>query len=227
MGIFRKVVRWVWTSPCIVFFRKCINTFRGAAWLLGKLQCEPVRRQEDAFAWNGAGGYKAEFYATLDEDAAVLIDCVTAAARRNESILDICCNQGRFLLELRRKGFTDLHGFDIMGPAIEALRQSPDYDSKYIRVGHCLAQDYFKDKSDNCFDWAITHGATIELIHPAFDIFGELRRTIRKGMILVLDEKGQSYPRFYRLLHRMNGFEIVATRKLHLGKLNLIHSVKR
>ncbi len=227
IGTFSKVVRWVWASSGVVFFRKCINTFRSAAWLLGILRGGPGRRQTDALVWSGVGHFRASLYSELDAGGTVLTDYVNATAKKSERILDICCNQGRFLLDLRRKGFTDLYGFDIMGPAIELLKQNPDYDSKRISVEQCLAQDYFKSKADNSFDWAITYSATIELIHPEFDIFAELKRTIRKGMILVLDEKRHSYPRFYRLLHRMNGFEIVVARKLDMDGLVLIHSVKQ
>ncbi len=227
VGSLWKLIVWTWSSASVVFLRRCVNTFRPTAWLLGRLQGGPARRQTDALAWSGAGHFRASFYSELDAGGTVLTDYVNATAKKSERILDICCNQGRFLFDLRRKGFTDLYGFDIMGPAIELLKQSPDYDSKRISVEQCLAQDYFKGKADNSFDWAITYSATIELIHPEFDIFSELKRTIRKGMILVLDEKGHSYPRFYRLLHRMNGFEIVVARKLYMDGLVLIHSVKR
>ena len=227
VGSLWKLIVWTWSSAIVVFLRRCVNTFRPTAWLLGRLQGGPGRRQTDAFVWSGAGHFRASFYSELGAGGTVLTDYVNATAKKSERILDVCCNQGRFLLDLRRKGFTDLYGFDIMGPAIELLKQSPDYDSKQISVEQCLAQDYFKSKADNSFDWAITYSATIELIHPEFDIFAELKRTIRKGMILVLDEKGHSYPRFYRLLHRMNRFEIVVARKLYMDELVLIHSVKR
>ena len=227
MGKLRKVIAWVWSSPGVVFLRRCVNTFRPTVLLLWSPQGGPGRRQKDTLVWSGKGHFRTDFYARLDAGGTVLIDYVNATAKKSESVLDICCNQGRFLLDLRRKGFTDLYGFDIMGSAIEALKQSPDYDSKRISVEQCLAQDYFKDRADNFFDWAITYSATIELIHPEFDIFAELKRTIRKGMILVLDEKGHSYPRFYRLLHRMNGFEIVKIQRLYMDELVLIHSVKR
>ena len=227
MGNLKRVIVLVWSFSGVVFIRRCVNTFRPTALLLGRLQGGPAKRQKDALIWSGQGHFKTDFYAKLDAGGTVLADYVNATVKKSESVLDICCNQGRFLLDLRRKGFTDLYGFDIMSPAIEFLKQSPDYDSKQISVEQCFAQDYFKDKADNSFDWAITYSATIELIHPEFDIFAELKRTIRKGMILVLDEKGHSYPRFYRLLHRMNGFEIVVARKLYMDGLVLIHSVKR
>jgi len=68
--------------------------------------------------------------------------------------------------------------------------------------------------------------STIELINPEFDIFYELGRTVKKGMFLVLSENGHSYPRFYRLLHKLNGFEICSVTSITDGAV-LIHSVKK
>jgi len=94
-----------------------------------------------------------------------------------------------------------------------------------MHVEHCLAQDYFSNKENGQFDWAITYSATIELIHPAFDIFKELSRTVKKGMFLVLNENGHSHPRFYRFLHRVNGFKIVSITPI-LNECVLIHSIR-
>lgn len=224
-NIGRKLVLWAWESFMGVFIRKVINTFRPTANILGKLQGGQERIKKDALKWMHEGHYKSDDYSSLDTNGRALVDYVCNHAKINEKILDICCNQGRFLLELRRRGYTKLYGFDVMGAAIQKLKQSKDYNADLIHVEHCLAQEYFADKGDKCFDWAITYTATIELIHPQFGIFRELGRTVNKGMFLVLNENGHSYPRFYRLLHRMNGFKIVAISK-QAGDIVLIHSVK-
>ena len=130
-------------------------------------------------------------------------------SNKNEKILDICCNRGRFLIELKKRGYKNLFGFDVMGPAIEKLKMHNAFDPDIFHIEHCLAQDYFKSKKEENFDWAMTYSATIELLHPQFDIFKELGRTVKKGMVLVLNEKGLPYPRFYRHLHKKNGFEII------------------
>ena len=56
-------------------------------------------------------------------------------------------------------------------------------------------------------------------------IFYELSRTVKKGMILVINENGHSYPRFYRYLHAKHGFKIVSTIPI-LKECVLIYSVK-
>lgn len=225
-GTLRIILIWLWGCFGFIYFRKIINTFRPTAKLLGRLQGEREIREKDAFLWKHGGHFSPDFYASLGVGEMSLVDYVCAHAGNHESILDICCNQGRFLLELKQRGFKRLHGFDIMGPAIQKLRENQDYHPDLTCVEHCLAQEYFLSKKDNVFDWAITYSATIELIHPEFDIFRELGRTVRKGMFLVLSEDGHSYPRFYRLLHRMNNFKIVAIARLE-GGLTLIHSVKK
>jgi len=143
---------------------------------------------------------------------------------KNDSILDVCCNQGRFLFDLQSKRYKNLYGFDIMGTAIDTIKKREDYNPKIMHIEHCLAQDYFQNKQKNQFDWAITYSATIELIHPEFNIFKELSRTVRKGMILVINERGHAYPRFYRLLHRIHGFKILETKSL--DDKTLIYSIK-
>ena len=220
-----KVLARLWWSRGGIYMRKIMNTFRPLANILGKFQGGRERRKRDASIWTHEDHYKTAFYSALDAEEMAFVDYICDHAKTDESILDLCCNQGRLLLELRRRGYANLYGFDVMEPAIQKLRQSSEYDPDLIRVEHCLAQDYFQDKDDHAFDWAITYSATIELIHPEFDIFGELNRTVRKGMFLVLNENGHSYPRFYRLLHRMNGFRIVAIKK-QVGGCVLIHSVK-
>jgi hypothetical protein len=45
-------------------------------------------------------------------------------------------------------------------------------------------------------------------------------------MFLVINENGHAYPRFYRLLHRMHGFEICSVSQLY-DKAVLIHSIKK
>ena len=218
----KKIVLWMWKSPVGVYARKILNTFRPTANILRKLQVQ--QREKDALIWANETHYKTAFYSVIHPEEMILVDYICSHVQKNASILDICCNQGRFLLELRRRGFSKLYGFDIMDQAIQTLRQSEDYNPDLIHVEHCLAQDYFLDKADNAFDWAITYTATIELIHPEFDIFKALGRTVRKGMILVINENGHAYPRFYRLLHRLHGFRILSTRKE--GEITMIHSVK-
>jgi len=182
-------------------------------------------RDQNALIWKNECHYKTSFYEKLDDETMRFIDYVHQHTYEKDSVLDMCCNQGRFLYELKRRGYSELYGFDIMEPAIEAFKENVEYDPNIMNIEHCLAQDYFNNKQDKQFDWAITYSATLELIHPEFNIFRELNRTVRKGMFLVINEKGHSYPRFWRFLHKKNGFKILHISKIQ-GDLSLIYSIK-
>jgi len=198
----------------LLFFRKAANTFRWAVqiqiWLMSKKEI----RNYDAKIWKEGKRLSTDLYEKMDETGDKLIDAITSFAKPDERILDLCCNQGRFLLELRNRGFQKLFGFGIMESAVKKLYDNPKYNSEFIQVELCLAQDYFIQKNNNAFDWAITHGATIECIHPEFDIFKELSRTVQKGLVFLLNENGHKYPRFYRYLAQKNGFRVVSAKKI-------------
>lgn len=209
----------------LIFVRKFFNTFRPAIWFTGLFVDVNKKMNSDSDIWKNEDHYKSDFYSNLDTNGQLFIDYVIHNTDIQDKILDVCCNQGRFLLELQRKGYLSLYGFDIMKNAVLSLRNNPQFLPQVINVEHTLAQEYFKNKKDNIYDWAITYSATIELINPEFDIFFELGRTVKKGMFLVLNENGHSYPRFYRLLHRMHGFKVCSIIKID-DDLVLIHSIK-
>ena len=58
------------------------------------------------------------------------------------------------------------------------------------------------------FDIVYTMGATIELVKPTFPLAKELSRVTTKYLILLIDENGHSYPRFWRLEFKNNGFSL-------------------
>lgn len=220
-----KLVRWLWSTTLFVFVRKILNTFRWPARIMGWMQGGREGIIKGVEVWLDDSHYKLDFYKELDEKTTAFVDYVDSHTEKKDRILDVCCNQGRFLLELKRRGYSELFGFDVMGVAIESLRKHDEFNDEVIHVEEALAQKYFDDKEDGQFDWAITYTATIELIHPEFDIFNELGRTVKKGMFLVLNENGHSYPRFYRLLHRLNGFKVVSIIPQGDNSV-LIHSLK-
>jgi len=221
----KRIIVLVWKSKLIIFIRKIINTFRFMANISGFIKGRKKLRDNDARVWLDENHYQSDFYKELDEESQRFIDYVRVNTSVGDSILDICCNQGRFLYALKSEGYNSLYGFDVMAAAIAKLKQNNQFDENVLHIKKCLAQEYFVDVPDNHFDWAITYTATIELIHPEFDIFFELGRTVKKGMFLVLSESGHTYPRFYKLLHKMNGFDIVSVTDYGNGCV-LIHSSK-
>ena len=222
----KKIIIYLWGVYPIIFIRKVVNTFRLTIWFSAKFYDVEKRVDQDASVWMCESHYKSDYYLNLGDKEQYFIDYVVYHTHVNDTIVDICCNQGRFLLDLKERGYSSLYGFDVMSAAVDKLKINHEYDSEIIHVENILAQEYFRTKRDYMFDWAITYTATIELINPEFDIFSELSRTVKKGMFLVINETGHTYPRFYRLLHRINGFRIISVISLS-AKTVLIHSVKR
>ena len=187
------LIRWL--------VRKPINT-----WILPKLS-NPQQEIKDAYIWNDEKIHKRNAYSSISHEYEKLfINYVLSATIKHDHILDICCNEGRWLKALRRNGYKNLSGFDIMEPAIEKFKLSKEYLSGGIEVEHSLAQDYLLRSHENSYDYAITWGATIELIHPSFLLFEVLNKITRKGFIFIINENKHTYPRFYRHIIRSSGF---------------------
>jgi 2-polyprenyl-3-methyl-5-hydroxy-6-metoxy-1,4-benzoquinol methylase len=219
-----KLVHKIYYSALGLFIRKIINSSSLLSSAVYRLKIFNNIKNQDEAVWFDGTIQKTDAYKLIDDDARVLLDYVQKHVDKDEKILDICCNQGRFLFNLQSNGYSNLYGFDIMRTAIDVIRKRTNYNPEIMHIEHCLAQDFFQEKANNEFDWAITYSATIELINPEFNIFKELSRTTRKGMILVINENDHTYPRFYRLLHKINGFKILETKTIR--NMTLIFSKK-
>ena len=220
-----KIINYLYKSKVGIFVRKIINSFRFFLWIYRHVANSDKKRIHDAKIWKVGEHYKTEQYNLIDASGAKFLKFIEKVTLPTDRILDICCNQGRFLFSLKKNGYSKLYGFDIMDSAIHSIKNNKEFNESSMNIEHCLAQDYFEDKHSNQFDWAITYSATIELIHPEFDIFSELSRTVKKGMIFVLNESGHTYPRFYRYLHAKHGFKIISTTPI-LKECVLIYSIK-
>ena len=204
----------------IRFIRKPLNTF-----LFNNLPYK-TRALKETKIWRDQSYFKIEFYEEVSSKyIKKFINYILSRTTKKDHILDICCNQGRFLKALHQKGYRSLHGVDIMRDAIKALKESEEYSLGGIYAEENLAQEFILKMKDESIDYAITYSATIELIHPGFNIFKELNRITRKGFIFVLNENGHSYPRFYRYLIKANKFKI--KNLISYGdNLTLIHAEK-
>ena len=200
--------------------RKPINT-----WILSKIP-DKKTMMKDALIWSDETTHKTEWFSSVSRPVEKnFLNYVFKNTNKKNSILHICCNQGRFLKELHKKGYEDLFGIDIMEPAIEILKKSPEYLEGGIYAKCAMAQDYLSKCDDNSIDYAITFSATIELFHPNFNLFKELHRITRKGFIFAINENGQAYPRFYRYLIKSAGFKKINIIKIN-SAINLLHFMK-
>jgi len=148
---------------------------------------------------------KVDWYKKLDPVAIVLLEQIKKYVNKDEFVLDICCNIGRHLNYLTNEGYCNLYGFDIMKPAIVNMPLVfPKINYKNVLLGNAV--DIIPKYDDNNFDWAYTHSATIELIHPSFKLHNELNRIVKKGLIFLINENQQGFVRNYEKLFNSAGF---------------------
>jgi len=216
-----KFLRLIFNSGFFVFLvRKPFNTF------FPFLYFSKQKYKRDALIWQTEKHYSADQYQTLDAPSNEFIAYVIGCTKKTDTILDLCCNQGRFLKKLDSVGYSSLRGVDIMCPAIDMLKSYKPIHSDMI-VAECdFIQNYLPNVPNNAIDFAMTYSATIELIHPSFNIYKELSRICKKGFIFALNEGGHSYPRFYRYLSLRYGFRRHTISKLGSSGLTLMHYQK-
>lgn len=201
----------------VILIRKPFNT-----WILSTLK-DKKTVSKDASIWLDESHHKTEWFSTISKPQEInFIKYILKNTDKDDFILDICCNQGRFLKYLFKNGYHNLYGVDIMKPAIDILKKSPEYMKGGINAECKMAQDYLFSCKNKSMDYAITYTASIELIHPNFKLFEELNRITRKGFIFVINENKQGYPRFYRYLIEKAGFKKVKINKVSPG-INLLH----
>lgn len=211
--------REVWNSSVIItLIRKPINTF------FPRINLRDARK--DIVHWRDGGTYDTTQYSLHDEFTSTFIQYVIKKTESSNSVLDIGCNQGRFLRTLSENGYNKLCGVDVMCNAIRMLSNYSSENRKKIDAKCATIQEYLPTLKDHSVDYCITYSATIELVHPSFNLFKELSRICNKGFIFALNESGHTYPRFYRLLALIHGFKKIETFRLN-SDLSVLYFKKK
>ena len=136
------------------------------------------------------------------------------AGTKQASILDLGCNVGRHLNNLHRRGFSNLSGVDAMGAALERMKVEFPEVAGAAKTYHDLFQRFLRNQPDRAFDLLYSHGATIELVHPSFDIVRHMCRVTREHVVLILNETStELYPRFWTYEFARNGFFLREARR--------------
>jgi SAM-dependent methyltransferase len=234
------------------FHHKVVNTFFQAQWLwkifFSKKKYQKVKstrtgliqkiflkvfwfwpRIYEVESWRdaGIGCYRdPSNYISLDDKALLLLKEVeVSVASKNASILDLGCNAGRFLNELHRKGYTNLHGVDISAAA-QALMKTTFPDLYKVVDFHCQTfQEYLLEAENRSMDIVFTHGATVELVHPSFPLIHHLCRICNQSVVLMIYESGHSYPRFWEWEFNQQGF--ILSKALRPAATGEVHSLLR
>lgn len=153
------------------------------------------------------GNHNINNFLKIDYNSRLLINTVIKFSDKEDKILDMCCNIGRHLNYLKNKKFKKLNGFDISKFAINnSTLIFPNL--KKINLKCSSLENFLVNTKKKKFDIVYTVGATIELIKPTFPLAQELSRITKKYLILLIDENGHSYPRFWRFEFKINGFSL-------------------
>jgi SAM-dependent methyltransferase len=154
-------------------------------------------------------------------DILLIKEIYNTVKNKNAHILDIGCNCGRHLRFLRRLGYTNLFGVDIMTSAVEWFYNLDFKQRENIEISNDFFQSFLTNSPSKKYDLVFTVGSTIEEVHPGFDIIKECCRVSNKYVFLLIHENSHAYPRFYRYELKKNKFEIFKTIDnlgLHLKK---------
>lgn len=145
----------------------------------------------------------------------VFLDYFDKNIQKNDKILDLACNSGRHLNGLYKKKYKDLNGVDIMATALDFFeRKFPDV-FKVANIEKNFMQRKLLKTESKFYDTLYSIGATIELIHPSFDIISHMCRVSRKHIIILIQPNAHNYPRFYELEFSRHGFKKI--HKIILG----------
>ena len=124
-------------------------------------------------------------------------------------VLDLGCSCGRHLVYLHERGLTNLSGVDVMSAALRLFRKRSPTAYERTAIHHDFFQRFLTKCGDNRYDLLYSGGATIELVHPSFDIVRHMCRVTENNIVLTTYENRHNYPRFYVREFAKHGFVLV------------------
>ena len=148
-------------------------------------------------------------YSEGSEFFPVIIHEIQIRVKNHNSILDLGCNCGYCLNELKKEGYTNISGIDISPEAIAFGRENFNITDVSLILGSFeeILPKLVRQKKQ--FDLVYSVGATLELVHPSFDIIQHIAKISKGYVVLIIFEWGHSYPRFWEYEFNRNGFILV------------------
>ena len=161
------------------------------------------------WAQGGRDGCKPADFMEIDDETIQTMALVgNIIHSKDYSIIDFGCNCGRHLALLWQIGYRNLFGVDAMKEGIsEFSRIYPDVYAG-SEIYHDTFEHFLSRSARRSFDVIFSWSATIELVHPSFNIVKEICRVARYQVILVLNEGNQGYTRFWIYEFNKNGFDL-------------------
>ncbi|MDP3396790.1 MAG: class I SAM-dependent methyltransferase [Methanoregula sp.] len=139
----------------------------------------------------------------------IILPEISRLVPKDASILDLGCNCGNYLRRLKEQGFTRISGTDICGNAIEYGKKELGLSDVEMIVGsfdEVLPRLVFEGRK---FQLVYTVGATVELVHPSFDVIRYVCELSDEYIVFIISLWGHAYPRFWEYEFNRNGFCLV------------------
>jgi SAM-dependent methyltransferase len=190
-----------------MYIRKAVNTFFPKTLFrlsLRKTKARYYWQNQDSGDPHGYEKYLIHF-PRID----VLLSEVRQRAVKEATILDLGCNCGYQLSLLKKNGFSALSGVDICSTAIEYGKKNLDLTGIELITGSFEEVLPRLESENRRFDLIYSMGATLELVHPSFDIIRVLCSLSNDYVILGIAEWGHAYPRFWEYEFNTHGFAMV------------------
>jgi SAM-dependent methyltransferase len=146
-------------------------------------------------------------------DDLMLKTVVERVSSPDSAVLDLGCSSGRHLEYLSDNGLTNLSGVDVMEAALQVFKDLRPRLYGQVTTYHDFFQRFLAKGREDTYDLLYSCGATIELVHPSFDIVHHMCRVTRTHIVLVIYEDRHNYPRFYVNEFKKNGFVLVDSRR--------------
>ncbi len=151
-------------------------------------------------------GYKK--FIEINNLAKIFLKILTKYCKKHDEILDICCNTGRILNQLKLKKYVNLNGFDINDLAIKKSKKIFK-NLKNVNMKSSSAELFLERAKKNSYDVTYTLGASLELLPPTYNVIKNIHRITKKYFICLIDVDGHSYPRFWDYEFKKVGFETI------------------
>lgn len=196
--------------PASLYIRKIINTFFPR--FLFRLSPKRFQAQRYWRSQNHGDRHGFNKYTSSDRTqiiTPIIMHEIRSRLQQDSQIIDLGCNCGYYLAQLQKAGFINLSGIDISSAAIHYGKEYFNFNNVNLIIGS------FEDilpklvSDGEQFDLVYTLGATVELVHPSFDIVGNICKISKNYIILIINEWGHSYPRFWEYEFNKNGFWLV------------------
>jgi SAM-dependent methyltransferase len=193
--------------PARLYFRKLLYTFLPKIFF--KLSPRRYWTQRHWRSQNQGDIHGFDKYLVPHPRVPVLLAELALRVHGQNSILDLGCNCGYYLSLLKKEGYTDLSGIDISPVAIQYGKDHLDLSGVNLTIGSFeeTLPKIVEDKIQ--YDLVYTLGATVELVHPSFDIIRYICSISKHYVVLIINESGHSYPRFWEYEFNRNGFVLI------------------